>query len=519
MTIKKKNHFISKNQKKTDDQRKCLEEFAFFLPLTIYTIDTTGAIVDINRPTANLTGYARSDLLGKEIDTLFENKKEAERLFNKVLKKKFAHDENVVLLTKNNKRLTASISASIRKDRKNNIIGYLLAISDVSKLKTSQEKLEVKVRERTAELEETKKALMNILEDIEEAGKKTEEEKNRTLSIINNLADGLLVFDYEDKIMLINPRAEIFLKVQKKSATGKTLAEFSNSPVINSLRELLEKKTKPILAKEFRINDNLVLELSMIPIKDRAEKLGSLVILHDVTREKLIEKTKSEFVSLAAHQLRTPLSGIKWSLKMVLDGDLGELNKEQRDFLENTYKSNDRMIALVNNLLDVARIEEGRYLYNLTIADLGKITEDAVKSYEQEIKKKNLTLEFEKTIENMPKTRMDAEKVRIVIDNFLGNAIKFTPAGGKITVAIRYDEKEIELSVTDTGLGIPVDQQKNIFNKFFRATNIQKVDTGGAGLGLYISKNIIKAHGGKIWFNSEKENARTTFHFTLPIKK
>ena len=203
---------------------------------------------------------------------------------------------------------------------------------------------------------ETHQALLNILEDVDEARARAVEEKNKTLAIIANYVDGLLLFDEESNLSLINPTAESFFEVNATEIIGKPLLELVEFPKFRSLVDLLIKGLKGLFRTELQIQGDLVLEVSTVPIKRGEESLGTLVILHDITREKEIERMKTEFVSLAAHQLRTPLSAIKWTLKMILDRDLGEISDEQREYLEKTYKSNERMINLINDLLNVSRI-------------------------------------------------------------------------------------------------------------------------------------------------------------------
>jgi len=240
--------------------------------------------------------------------------------------------------------------------------------------------------------------------------------------------------------------------------------------------------------------------------------------LHDITREKKVERLKTEFVSLSAHQLRTPLSAIKWTLRMLLDGDLGELSPEQREFLEKTYKSNERMIVLVNDLLDVTRIEEGRYIYKLVLADIEALTQFVISSRKEEFEKRKIKLKFKKPEKKLPEVEIDVERIKVVIQNLLENALRYTPVGGDVIVSLRHYKDRIEFSVKDTGMGIPVDQQSRIFTKFFRSPNAVRAETEGSGLGLFISKNIIEAHGGKIGFESE-ENKGSTFHFSIPLKE
>jgi len=386
-----------------------------------------------------------------------------------------------------------------------------------------REKREAELKElekKTKELEESRTALMNILEDIEEARREAEEEKNKTISIITNFADGLLVFDGEGNLSLINPQAEDFFDVKSRDIIGRSILELSTFPTLATLVSLFGEEIRGVFRKELAIKENLTLEVSTIPIVSGEEKLGNLVILHDVTREKIIERMKTEFVFLAAHQLRTPLSAIKWALRMLLDGDLGKITDEQRDFVEKTYKSNEKMIGLINDLLDVTRIEEGRYLYKPTLESIENLIQIVVSAYKEEMERKNLELDFKKPEKKLPRTIVDVEKIRLVIENLLDNAVRYTPPGGRVKISLRYieKEKEIEFSIKDTGVGVPRDQQKRVFTKFFRGVNVMRMETEGTGLGLFIAKNIIEAHGGKIWFESE-EGKGTTFYFTLPLKE
>lgn len=389
------------------------------------------------------------------------------------------------------------------------------------------ESLEDKVKERTKELQEkveelekSRIALLNILEDVEEARGKAEEEKNKTLAVITHLADGLLVFDKENKLLLANHQAEKFLDVKAKEVMGSSVLEIAKFPNLRALMSLLGAEVKGIFRRELAISEKLTLEVSTAPMMPRGEKLGTLVILHDITREKMVERIKTEFVSLAAHQLRTPLSAIKWTLKMLLDGDLGEINEEQKNFIEKSYQSNERMIGLVNDLLNITRIEEGRYLYKPALADFEDVVHFVINSYREEIARKKIVLNLKKPETKLPRIVMDVEKMRLAVQNLIDNAIKYTLAGGKITILLGYnkDRKEIVSSVKDTGVGIPLDQQARVFTKFFRGANVMRMETEGTGLGLFIAKNIIEAHGGRIWFESE-EGKGTTFYFTLPVEK
>jgi len=497
-----------------DDLKTYLDEIRNILPVSVCTLSSFWVIVDINKATETLTGYRPLEIIGQPVDFIFPKEQKLEKIKEKAERGKEIVSEETLLTPKNKKEIPVSISIVGRKDHEGNLIGYFLSITDISETKKYQNQLE----KRAKELERSRTALMNMLEDVEEARRIVEEEKNKTLATITHLADGLLVFDRENKLTLINPQAEKFLKVEGKNIIGKSIEKLTSPSNLKQLVDFIGKEIKGIFRQELSISKNLILEISTLPMMSGEVQLGSLVILHDVTREKRIEEMKTEFVSLAAHQLRTPLSAIKWTLRMLLDGDLGKITPEQRDFIEKTYRSNERMIDLINDLLDVTRIEEGRYLYRPTLTELEAVVQFVINSYREEAKRRKIKLEFIKPPEKLPKIKIDVEKIRLAIQNILDNAIRYTKPGGKVTVSLKYVKKEIELSIKDTGIGIPKGQQGRVFTRFFRGANVIRMETEGTGLGLFITKNIIEAHGGEIRFESE-ENKGTTFYLTLPVKR
>lgn len=342
-----------------------------------------------------------------------------------------------------------------------------------------------------------------------------EEEKNKTQAIITHLADGLLFFDRDNRLFLANPKAQEFFNVDFNQMMGLSLSKLLKFPQFKSLRRLFRKGIKKVFRKEISFGNNLVLEVSTIPIKKEKETIGGLIILHDITREKTIERMKTEFVSASAHQLRTPLSAIKWALKMLLEGDLGRVTLKQKEILQKAYKSNEKMLELINDLLNLSRIEEGRYLGKLKSCQLQEIISEIISSYQDKIQAKKIRFEFKKPKKKLKKINVDPEKIKLAIENLIDNSIKYTPKGGKITIDLKEKENKIYFKIEDTGIGIPKQQQKKVFSKFFRATNIREIDTEGTGLGLFITKNIIEAHKGRIWFKSE-EGKGTTFYFLLP---
>lgn len=233
---------------------------------------------------------------------------------------------------------------------------------------------------------------------------------------------------------------------------------------------------------------------------------------------KKINEYKTEFVSLAAHQLRTPLTAVKWIIKMILDGDEGTLNNEQQNLLNKVYKSNERMIRLINNLLDVSKIEAGGLEYEFKKVDIGYILDIVIQEEKENIAQHNIKFNLEKS-EKIPQVYVDTEKIIIVFQNLLDNAIKYTPNYGSVKVKIENIKNNLlSIEIKDSGIGIPLTDQKKLFSKFFRASSAIKMETEGSGLGLFIAKNIIEKHGGQISISS-KEGKGTKVCFTLPVNK
>jgi len=369
---------------------------------------------------------------------------------------------------------------------------------------------------KSEDLRKVRAALLNVLEDTDELRRSAIDERNKTMAIIENLTDGIILLNKKKQIEIINSPATELFNIGKKEAIGKCFVDLLDIENIPEIKKILidKDRIRNIYREEVATLDGLHLEITSVLLKDEIEEKGFLIIIHDVTKEKLIEKMKTEFVSVAAHQLRTPLSAIKWTIRMILDGDVGEINEEQRELLEQTYISNERMIRLINDLLDVSRIEEGRLLYDQEDTRIEDVLDSVIEASQEMLRNKNMVLEVNK--KETPKVKIDKEKMGVVIQNLLENAIKYTEQGGKIKITLDNDEKNVIFKIEDSGVGIPKSQQDRIFTKFFRAENVTRMETNGTGLGLYTTKNIVQAHKGQIWFESE-ENKGTTFYFTIPI--
>lgn len=285
--------------------------------------------------------------------------------------------------------------------------------------------------------------------------------------------------------------------------------EFQNlGGVLNQMAENIDTSTSAIVD---RLRD-------LLDEQDRSSKLLvrrdlELVRANDKLRK--LDDAKSEFVSVAAHQLRTPLSAVKWAVHMLLGGDLGGLAEPQKEVLLKAAQSNDRMIKLVNDLLNVDHIESGKseYVYvPLMVTDLISSVLTELKPIAEQ---HGVTLQFDQGNRHFAPVSGDRDKLRGVFQNLIDNAIKYTSQGGAVRIGINEDDSHIKVSIADTGIGIPAIDQQKVFSKFFRSKNAVKVATDGTGLGLFIVREIVTQHKGKIWFDSI-EGTGTTFNVVIP---
>jgi two-component system phosphate regulon sensor histidine kinase PhoR len=339
-------------------------------------------------------------------------------------------------------------------------------------------------------------------------------------AVVNSIAEGLIVLDKDNCILHINPTAERLLGIN---------AELRGADIRTAIKDhevyvAIEKSQAQIANYEIhsfevalnRGEQQIILKMLASPfLDDGRQLLGTVYVLEDITEAKKIEKMKSDFVNLVSHELRTPLTSIRGFVQLILDGKVGSISPVQERSLNRVFRQAKRLEAFINDLLDVSRIESGRIEMKREVVSLVDVATQRIEELKPQADEKKITVELIEP-DSLPNVIGDSERIGQVFTNLIGNAIKFTPDGGNVTVNLRPEGTYILVQVIDTGPGIPIDKQEKIFDKFYQLSEVQTRQQGGSGLGLSIVKSIVESHGGRVWVRSQ-EGKGSDFRFILPI--
>lgn len=367
-------------------------------------------------------------------------------------------------------------------------------------------------------LEKSKQALQESLQVERES-------RARIRAITDGVDEGIALVAPDGRILEVNRRFSELFGIPAERIVGNSLEDTHNFyvQVFENGGELFQLTQAAIHNQEATDTRVIVqnwpqrreLQLFTTPISSDGEYLGRLYVFRDVTHEREVDRMKTEFVSLVSHELRTPLTSIKGFTEMVLDGDAGEINEEVEEFLTIVYSNAERLVALVNDLLDISRIESGRIQLKLETVDLDEIVQTVIATMQQKIKEKNQTL----TVDIEPEAVMvvgDRDKLVQVLTNYVSNAYKYSPEGAYIRIEITRQGDHAHVAVIDNGYGISPENQQQLFTKFYRVDNSMTREIGGTGLGLSIVKQIIELQSGEVGVESAQGEG-STFFFTVPL--
>lgn len=271
--------------------------------------------------------------------------------------------------------------------------------------------------------------------------------------------------------------------------------------------------------RQIEFEDTRVISVYLSPLIQGNDFLGTISVFHDITHQVTVDRLKSEFIGTISHELQTPMTSIKGYIEILLTSAVGQLNKKQTDFLEIMRTNTERLSILVNDLLDVSRIEDERVRFFLQSLDARQLAREAMGDLErrnrEEAKGMDLQLQLPP---NLPHVLGDTERIHQIFDNLLDNAYYYTPAGGRIEVSMAQFGDEVQIEVQDNGIGIPLEDQPRIFERFFRGKDPLVQAISGTGLGLAIVRHLVEMHNGRIWFKSSGILGEgSVFTFTLPV--
>lgn len=391
-------------------------------------------------------------------------------------------------------------------------------------------------RQIKKDLEDAKVAAQNVLEDLNIERLETETVKAKDEAMLASIGDGVVAVDQDGKIILMNRVAEQMLGQSVEQVMGKSLVEAWK--VLDEKGNLVPERERPITialrgkttttttttmgSSYFYTRKNgtpFPVAIIVTPVVSRNKIIGAIDVFRDITKEKEIEKLRMDFLSLASHQLRTPLSGTKWLIETMQKGITGKIEPKEKEYLDDLYQMNERMIKLVFDMLNVLRLESGSEAIKKEVIYIADLYQDLTTSMAAPTKSKWVVLKNALSLSKWKKIEVetDGQLLKTILECFVSNAINYTPSGKEVFLDAKEEKNTIIFSVKDNGIGIPEEEQSKIFERFYRASNAKKLKPEGTGLGLYIAKMLAEKIGGNIYFES-KNGKGSTFFLSIPKK-
>ena len=417
---------------------------------------------------------------------------------------------------------------SIKKAIANEIIEAVDSEKDCQRISTVvsdifHKELEKKLTQNTQELHQKYETIIKEKTHNEQIAwkkyQKVAEDKKETEAVIHSIAEGLVVVDSQGKVIMMNPAAEKLLGVSKKDKVGKPVTDnIKDEQLVSLIKQPQGKESREIELSSQQDETKKVLRASTAVIENEEGKtVGMVSVLSDITKQKELDQMKSTFVANVSHELRTPLVAMDKSISLILSKDAGPITETQEQFLNITQRNLKRLSALINDLLNLSKLEAGKMDVKKEPTEIEKVIAESIDALNNWAKARGISI-----VKNMqgslPEVSIDPNRIIQVLNNLIGNAIKFTPQNGTITLEAKLQSGGgfLEVGVSDTGIGIDKENLGKVFDKFYQVGERVPTDISGTGIGLAIAKEIVELHGGRIWVESEKGQG-AKFIFTLPV--
>lgn len=469
-----------------------------------------GLIQWVNPAFTSLTGYPEDEVVGQSTRLLKSGRQDSSyyaNLWQTITRGDVWHGE-LINCRKDGSHYTEEMTITPVTGESGPVVNFIAIKQDVTARKEAESKLQ------------------DTLVQLESQFRQAEQARSEISAILDATKEAMLLVAPDGVVLEVNRRFEQFFSVVAAEMEDRPLSHFLPA----AQRIFAEPEGVAALLSDTCANDRRrfketvvqawpqkrELELFSTPVNARVGNfLGRLYVFRDVTRDRQVDRMKSEFVSLVSHELRTPITSIMGYMDMVLDGDAGPLNGEQRQYLEIAQKNTNRLSSLVGDLLDVSRLESGAVQLKFATVDIRELVTEVLQLLGPVIRKKEQAITQELPID-LPPVSGDSDRLTQVITNLISNAHKYTPAGGTLAVSAKALDSKIVLEVRDTGVGLSPEEQARLFTKFFRADNPATKKVGGTGLGLWITRSLVEMHGGAITVESEPGKG-SAFSFTLPV--
>jgi len=482
--------------------------------------DSNGVIIWVNDAFTRITGYTSEEAIGNKASLLKSGYHDS--IFYKILWDTITSGE-VWSGVMTNRRKDGSyykelMSIAPLKTEEGSVTRYIAMKKDVRDFHN----LGDAERQLSTEFDRVV-PLMTELNDVNTA---LEQAKSETNAMLNATSEAIMLLSIDDRMLWLNKAFGRFFSLITQDVTDDFFHNlkshwdrvFEDSSkimhIVNSATESQVSEYREAVSQIWPQKREL--EVYSAPVKDANEKyLGQLFVFRDVTRERAVERMKSEFVSLVSHEFRTPLTSICGYTEIMLEGDVGEFTDEQTELLKTIQRNANNLTEIIGSLLVVSRLEAGAIKLNLSVIEIHEIIDNTVELLRPQIEAKKLKLKVS-VHPDLPPVEGDSQWINQIILNLLSNAYKYTHSGGTIDISANEEDNFLFIRITDSGIGMSTDEQEKLFTKFFRAENPETIKAGGTGLGLWISRSLVEMHGGEIMVMSQPGKG-STFTIKLPI--